>query len=164
MEYSFSFLEIPPLETLEQQESVFLTVRESLSPISENYTILAQTSLIEKNNNINEFLSIEDSNDSKDSEAMVVVKQEQINEELYSILSNDSSVIEETNTNRSIDLIIKQENLLPTVKIDKKRKRESSSFPSYYKFTNKQLDFFKKVKLIQSSSELKIIHNNVNKY
>ena len=164
MNPSFSFIEIPSLETLESEsDSVFSMSRSDLltpqnsgesSPSSvEEFDYVLYSDLIDRTSPIRQedkvFFTIK-----KEPEVEpIVFKTEELTLPVFieSKLSETTPVQESSPKKR--------------VRSSKRKLKEedddSSPFPDYYKLSKEEISFFKKIKLIQSSSHIKPIQDNM---
>jgi hypothetical protein len=158
MDSSFSFIEIPSLESLESDSiSVFSMARNTPSPtIKEeiNYIIY------------NDFLIDEDQ-----TEKPKVIKQE---DKVFLSIMKEEPELATVKTEFVLSTIVKNEeedtifqnksltkNLTRQGRKRKTKETSSKPFPKYYNLNKDELSFFKRIKLVQSSSNISHVKDNM---
>jgi len=158
MNPSFSFIEIPSLETLESEsDSVFSMSRsELLTPQNSGNN---SPNSVEEIDYIlyNDFLDITSPIRQDDKVFFTVKKEPEVKpnifktEELTLPTIIESTPVQESSSKKRVR--------------SSKRKLEeeddSSPFPAYYNLSKEEISFFKKIKLIQSSSRICSIQDNL---
>ena len=158
MNPSFSFIEIPSLETLESEsDSVFSMSRSDLlTPQNSGNDSPAS---VEEIDYIlyNDFLDITSPIRQDDKVFFTVKKEPEVEpiifktEELSLPTIIESTPVQESSSKKRVR--------------SSKRKLEeeddSSPFPDYYNLSKEEISFFKKIKLIQSSSRIRPIQDNM---
>ncbi len=171
MSESYSFIDLPYLESLsepsvpslesfeEDSESVFSMARRSPT-VSETKT---------QEHSLFDSTSVDDENSPIRHDKVFCYESLSKGQDLYSVKEEEPEVVikpepvESNEDPRPVQELKKRgrkrktpENV-PAIK----QEREFSPFPKYYKFTQKELNFFKNIKLVQSSSDITHIKDNI---
>jgi hypothetical protein len=158
MNPSFSFIEIPSLETLQSEsDSVFSMSRSDLQSTPQNSGESSPVSVEEF-----DYVLYNDLVDSASP-----IRQE---DKVFFTVNKESEVepILFKTEELTLPTLITSSETTPTAKRVRSSKRklkeeddDSSPFPDYYNLSKEEISFFKKIKLIQSSSRICPIQDNL---